>query len=93
MEKVRMAIEKRKKNPPMLLFETSGGKVRVYLKPILIALAIIIGLILACKLFFSSPYTQIVGKDGLIYRLNKRTGETKLIYGNRMIDIEDLSKR
>lgn len=89
---VKRLLKEQKRKPQTVLFETSGGKVHIYIKPILIALAIIIGLILAYKLFFSSPYTQIVGRGGVIYRLNKRTGETKMIYGNRMIDVEDVQR-
>lgn len=42
-------------------------------------------------LFFTSPYTVVNAGDGKIYKVNKRTGETWLLTGNREIPIVDHS--
>jgi hypothetical protein len=56
-----------------------------------IAAAAVVAALVVYLLFIASPYTVVNAGDGKVYKINKRTGESWLLYGNREIPITDHS--
>lgn len=62
---------------------------RIPWKPVGITAAALLTALVLYWLFFSSPYTVVNAGDGKVYKINKRTGQSWLLYGNREIPVSD----